>query len=77
MTEHDREFSRLYRQASVETPAAALDAAILKAARDKLAKPSGKRSAERRDRHLLRQPRQPDRHGRHSVSTEAGPAIPE
>lgn len=40
MSEHDRELSRLYRQASVETPHAALDAAILKAARDKLARPA-------------------------------------
>jgi hypothetical protein len=40
MSEHDTEYSRLYRQASVETPSAALDAAILKAARDKLAKPT-------------------------------------
>lgn len=40
MTEHDRELSRLYRQTSVETPPAALDAAILKASRDKLAKPA-------------------------------------
>lgn len=39
MTENDPKLSRLYREASSEAPPAALDAAILAAARERIAKP--------------------------------------
>lgn len=52
MTEIDPKLSRLYREASTEDPPAALDAAILAAARKQVAKPQRRAGSQRRERSL-------------------------